>query len=203
MRHAADPVLADIANQLQKVIFTHEDHHQERYRELLEAKQGEGFRNVISRFYGKSWGVRLYLAGKQRVIGYTSRHCDALRFADMALMKFWVYRTRNACEPVEADLNYGLDSVKADQETYPNALELLDLIETHLISTGVFPSAITTEQERLNAVKIKQRKRTLCGTLDDVRDGIAFELDKVQLQVSTLTTEIRKLQQLVASLTKS
>lgn len=192
MIRALDPVLAEKANLLKQIHFPVHEDHKERYRELSTAGPGEGFRNVISRCYGKSWAVRMYLGGKQRAIGTTTDVMDALRFADMCLMRFWVYRTRNACEPIESDLNFGLESVRDDMasdECQP-AVDLINVIEQHLVSTGVFPSLIASEEERLNVVKEMNKRRTICGQMDKMTEGICAEFDKLTAYIQRLEKQI-------------
>lgn len=181
----ADPVLASIAHGLERVYFPIEDSHRERYKDLLKKSPGDNFRNTIPRG-NKAFGVRLFLGGKNRIIGLCSRHIVACRFADMALRRFWVYRVRNAAPPIDADLNFGTDSAQWDEDNLPEAVTLLDVIEEHLVRTGVFPCAIKTEEQRKAIHEQRLKRRTMRGDMSEFREGIAFELEKLGTLITRL-----------------
>ncbi len=192
MKLSADPYLAELAKQLSGITFPVTDYHTEVLDVLKRGEPGEGMRNVIVMFYGRVWGVRMFLGGKQRVIGQTTSLMDALRFADMARMKFWVYRIRHACEPMHSDLNFGTDSVRRDIEEMEPANELLNALEAHFVQTEVFPSAIHTEAQRKEALALRNKRRTLCGEVDTLRDGIASEFESQTKAIEKNTSELER-----------
>jgi hypothetical protein len=104
---------------------------QERFKDL--AKGGEyPFRLVYTMPNFKTWAVRIYIGSETRLIGYTDDLTTACRFADMAQMRFWKYRIRGACEPVEADLNFSVEQARNDCANEEKAAALLDNIEQYL-----------------------------------------------------------------------
>jgi len=68
----------------------------------------------IHRLSLTQWMVRVSLNGIQYVVGRTSSPETAMRFADMAQMYFWPYRTRRARPPVNNQLNFSVEQAKTD-----------------------------------------------------------------------------------------
>lgn len=103
------------------------------------------------------WTVRLFIGGKVRALGATSRGCDAARFADMAAVRFAKYRIR-AVSHTNANLNFSAEQVRRDEESTPAAAALLDTLEKYFLDNGIIsvPSA-----ER----KVERRSRGMYGDI--------------------------------------
>lgn len=90
----------------------------------------------------KLWTVRLFIAGKVRTIGVTSKGSYAARFADMAVRRFAKYR-KTPVTPAEVELNFTIEQAEADEANEVAAVALLDEIEKYFLDNGVIapPSA--------------------------------------------------------------
>lgn len=73
------------------------------------------------------WFVKLYLAGKQRVVAVTTDAAQAVRLADMATLFFADYR-----QNPDADFNLGLEHARKDLEANPAIRDALGSLERHL-----------------------------------------------------------------------
>lgn len=159
-----DPILNMLANELRDIKMEQADDlvsmTKERFREL--AKGGEyPFRLVYTMPNFKTWSVRLYLGGGTHYIGYTEDLTTACRFADMAQMRFWKYRIRGACEPVQANLNFTVEQAKSDCQREEGAIWLLDKIEKHFKDNGTIADPATVEAERVANRKSRDLRRTV------------------------------------------
>jgi hypothetical protein len=133
---------------------------QERFKDL--AKGGEyPFRLVYTMPNFKTWAVRIYIGSETRLIGYTEDLTTACRFADMAQMRFWKYRIRGACEPVQANLNFTVEQAKSDCQREEGAIWLLDKIEKHFKDKGVIADPAVVEAERAANRKSRDLRRTV------------------------------------------
>lgn len=133
----------------------------------------------------KVFVVKMYLGGKKRIIGYTENLTAACRFADMAQMRLWKYRIRGASEPVDADLNFGVEQAKHDCANEEAAGELLDQIEEYLKNKGVLIESVDeTERERIR--KDRDVRRT-------VRHEVHTLHAEVMAALSVINENIKKL----------
>lgn len=177
--YAADPHLNELAHTLNSIHFPTDEAHSDRYQSLLHSGPGDNFHNTTPRG-GKAWAARFFLGGQNRIVGIAKNHLQVCRFADMAAVRFWVYKVRNAAPPIDAELNFGLDSVAWDTANVPAAVELLDVIEQYLVASGVFPSLIRSEEQRKQAIAdSKAKRRTVCNEVESLRDGVVTEIDKL------------------------
>lgn len=188
-RYAKDPELNTLANELKSVPFTAapdlDSDVQERF-EILARGQGEyPFRLVYQMPNFRTWAVRLYLGGAIRTIGYTENPTHACRFADMAALRFWKYRIRGACEPLDAHLNFGIAQAKHDATHETCAILLLSRIEDYLQGHCLGDPKLL-EAERVRRKFARDARRTvrhdfheLIGQLSDKLDQIEAKIDKL------------------------
>lgn len=100
---------------------------------LEENEPQETLCNVRMMPDGQTFGVRMYLAGAIRLLGYTKYEMTARRFADMCLRRLWKYRVRSAPEPDDNAYNYySPEQAKADEKNHPEAVLILDALEEHI-----------------------------------------------------------------------
>jgi hypothetical protein len=163
-RYPKDPILNTLAHELADIKMEQADDltsiSQERFRDL--AKGGEyPFRLVYTMPNFKTWAVRIYIGSETRLIGYTEDLTTACRFADMAQMRFWKYRIRGACEPVQANLNFTVEQAKSDCQREEGAIWLLDKIEKHFKDKRVIADPVAVEAERVTNRKNRDARRTV------------------------------------------
>jgi len=184
--YAADAQLNELAHTLDTIHFPVDQEHTERYQLLLRAGLGDNFRNTTPRG-GKAWGARFFLGGQNRIVGISTNHLKVCRFADMAAVRFWVYKVRSAAPPTEVDLNFGTKSVEWDTTNVSDAVILLDLIENYLVKSGAFPALIKTEAQRQAAIAAsKAKRRTVCNEMENFRDGVVTEMSSLERKIDEL-----------------
>lgn len=188
-RHASDPVLHQLANELKDIEFDHDDGLRLQAEELL---QNNDLNHIYLMKDAKTFAVRLFIGGRQRVIGLTEDLTAACRFADMARMRFWIYRTRDAREPVESDLHFGVQQAKEDLANHLQAQHLLDKIELHLKETEVIDPFIKPNDAKERA-KARDERRTVrdelnarFGALEDRLDAICDYMRETQSYIRTV-----------------
>lgn len=98
--------------------------------------------NCYLMLYGSVWHVKMYLGGKQRLLGESSNGARAARFADMAILHFLPYRKHRNRPPADNDFTYGMASAQADLDTVPEAREMLVKWENALVSRGLIVRAV-------------------------------------------------------------
>jgi hypothetical protein len=111
----ADTELAEIANTLDSDDYPSfeiplSDHLRDNVASLARQRIVKG----ANRLSLTQWMVRASINGIQYVVGRTSNPETAMRFADMAQMYFWPYRTRQARPPVNNQLNFSVAQAKTD-----------------------------------------------------------------------------------------
>lgn len=133
-QYAADPALVSLAASLKNIHF---DIEPEDVTQFLQAQMDGRTRNISFCPDGKTYRVRLYLGGKQRLLGLTLSGPTAARFADMARIFFWPYRLRDCREPLASDMNYTVELANQDLADNEPAIALLNAIKDHLIHYGM------------------------------------------------------------------
>lgn len=151
----------------------------------------------------KTWAVRMYLGGGQRLLGYTKEQIPygALRFADMARQYFWKYRVRNATEPNEGDLNLSLDRVQQDMAHETHAVAMLKEIEDHLISVGALLSPEQKQAILDNRHEDRRRNRTLSGSLQVMNHEWVERLGSFEERIEALSGRMDTLAQKLGEMT--
>lgn len=146
------------ANTLRNIHFPDDDRELEtQFLERVTA--GEKWLNVITPtgerpHRSKLWLIRMRLGGKNRYIGTTPRGADAVRFADMAAVRFEKYRKRRT----EIDYNFSAEQAAFDQTECPAAAELLDTLEKYFLDNNVIELPAPEK-------KIERRSRGLRGDM--------------------------------------
>lgn len=175
-RKAKDTALQRLANDLRDVDWSDHEHRFDEANELLAVDE---LRNVSLMKDGKTFAVRLYCCGGKHVIGRSQDLVAACRFADMARMRFWVFRTRDCREPVRSDLNFEVESAKADLKNELQALQLLDEIQKHFIDTGALKVEDSGNIISAKTVVKLESRRT-------VRDEFLLHFTEVMERLDTL-----------------
>ncbi len=175
-----DPQLTGLAKLLDKSDFsiptsqTHIDEVKEIYH------LNRRFRFCYPGIGGTGWAVRISMNGYQRLIGVSVNCAQAVRFADVATLRFWKYRKNILRSPVDLDFNLGLKRAEQESSTESPAIILLTQIETHCRTQGYlsFPSdnksspGLKTRKKWLVAWdKFKQCSKEIsetCSVLDEV-----------------------------------
>jgi hypothetical protein len=204
-RHAKDPALNTLANQLDLVVWQTELTADEKAVCDHLIRDHTASRRLLCPLPDyRTWAVRMYLGGAQRTMGLAKTNLHgAIRFADMASMHFWKYRIRGACEPGDERLNLSAERAKADLLFEPNALELLTKIEKYLVSLGVLVTAKEMERRRLEDKESFAKLRTVRGELLQLNDvwltrHTRFEtrLGEVNTKLDTIVAEQKRLHSL-------
>lgn len=141
---------------------------------------------------GRSFRVRLYLGGKQRILGILANGAKAARYADMARLHFWGYRLRGVRLPHDTDFNYGLDATKAALATEDGAqaVEHLDRIKGHLSACGELKErTLRSQQEGAEAKEERDMRRTVRGELlfiqkENTEKNLALEKALLELKTA-------------------
>lgn len=99
----------------------------------------------------KLWYARFWFGGKTRTFAMADhgREAELARFADLCVIRFWKYRLRGFV-PTDADTNFAISRAEQDLKNltflkHP-AIDLLDEIEKHLLSLGVFQDRPETDE---------------------------------------------------------
>lgn len=194
-RYAKDPELNLLANELKTLHFSAapdlESDARERY-EILARQQGDyPFRLVYQMPNVRTWVVRLYLGGAIRTIGYTDNLTNACRFSDMAALRFWKYRIRGACEPLDVNLNFGVDQAKHDSLHETDAADLLDKIENYLrINYLGDPKQIAEERETRKYAR--DSRRTVRHDFHELIGQLSEKLDRIEAKIDQMDTPVWK-----------
>lgn len=98
--------------------------------------------NCYLMLYGSIWHVKMYLGGKQRLLGESSNGARAARFADMAILHFLPYRKHRNRPPADSDFTYGITSAQKDLDCVPEAKEILVKWENALVARGLIVRAV-------------------------------------------------------------
>lgn len=187
-RYAKDPGLTQLANQLKELTFTAAPDLESDTSEKLEhLARGQGeypFRLVYSMPNFRTWAVRLFLGGSVRTIGYTDNLCAACRFADMAALRFWKYKIRGACEPLDANLNFGVAQAKHDSLHEAPAFLLLDKIENYLQPQLGDPKQV--ESERKEAKRARDSRRTVRSDFHELIGQLSDKIDRLEKKIDQL-----------------
>lgn len=187
-RYAKDPALTKLANELKSIAFTAAPDLESDTSEKLEHfARGVGdypFRLVYSMPNFRTWAVRLFLGGSVRTIGYTDNLCAACRFADMAALRFWKYKIRGACEPLDANLNFGVAQAKHDSVHETGALVLLDKIENYLQEYLGDPQQ--AEVDRKLAKKARDARRTVRSDFHELIGQLSDKIDRLEKKIDQL-----------------
>ena len=173
-RPASDTELHQLANELKGITF--DDPHDGLLSEAEDLLRTNDLRNVILMKDGKTLAVRMYVGGKQRTIGLTQDLLAACRFADMARMRFWFYRTRDTREPVRSDLHFDLDVVRADIRDHLDAMHLLDKIEARLKEMGAISIEVNSPKE---AKQLKEERKTVRDDFNNRFDELIRRQDRL------------------------
>jgi len=138
--------LYELANTLGQINFP-DDENRAIDRDFSDRlADGEHWLNIINpglpsrRRNTRLWIVRFTLGGAARHIGATPRGADAARFADMAAVRFARYRKHNRGLPPDR-YNFSAEQVASDIDNCPEASDLLDRIEKHLLAQSVISEA--------------------------------------------------------------
>lgn len=193
-RHAKDPELFGLANKLKDSPFTQYVALNDEIEDIWKANE---LRNVYLMKDGKTFAVKLWIAGAARIIGYTFNLADAARFADLARWHFAKYRVRDAREPVDSDLNFPVAQVKNDLEHEPSAMALIREVEHYLkevnaISEGAQP--VTAQREKRQTVRDDLNYRF--AAVEDQFDALA---EMVRMQIKQVTTQLTRIEEALAS----
>ena len=122
--------------------------------------------------------VRFYLGGMVRVFGYLEERQAALRYADMAFLFFWKYRSRGE-EPDASHLNFSMERARADLEHEPEFRSALETIEQVLVHSQILPTAEEMvikrdspprERRATNALRIQKLSDEVLTTLNRLLD---------------------------------
>jgi hypothetical protein len=201
-RNAVDPVLNLIARRLLDAKWQTElDEGEKNECHSLNTSPTAPRRLIAPALDYKTWLVRIYLGGAQRIVGMV-RGPDltpAYRYADMLKMFFWKYRQRGAHEPGAVELNLSPERAKQDLEHEPEVGAILRDIEAHLLAIGALPTP-ADRQKALEATREHRwRQRTVAGGLFELRglmgdrhQELVDQISALRLQVAGLATLIRK-----------
>jgi hypothetical protein len=194
-RRSADPAMSFLAKRLRTLTWLHPLAESEKALHIERRKVNRTLRvSLLPDF--KTWIVRFYIGGAQRVFGLTPDSESACRFADLVRTVLWKYRTRGIGDPPENDLNFSPLRVTVDLRRETHATELLTEMEEHLLSI----KAILTPEEQQQ--KLTERKeagrcnRTLGGAFEVMSQRWNQQLDSISTQLSALSVLPAKIDQL-------
>ena len=124
--------------------------------------------------------VRFYLGGTVRVFGYLEDRTAAIRYADMAFLFFWKYRSRGGEEPDPSHFNFCMERARTDLENESEFRSALETIEQVLVQNEILPTAEemvikkdspTRERRPTNALRIQKLSDEVLTTLNRLLDA--------------------------------
>lgn len=188
-RKAKDPKLNQLAKELQEHQFVEVEGLEDAARERMLATE---LRCVVQMPNFKTWAVRMYIGGLSRCIGYTDDLTAACRFADMAACRFWKYRVRGACPPVDSDLNFGVAHAKTDCANELQIMHLLDRIENYLRSLG----CIDTDNDPVANRRARDERRTVRHDMIALFDDVMIALRDIKKALDVLVDQHQSCKQI-------
>lgn len=182
-RHSKDPQLSALAKELKDLNFSESPERESDADEMDKEFMRSGtrsWRNVgILPSAINAWAVQIYLGGALRSIGFTNKFCDALRFADMAAMRFWIYRIRGSHQPTDNELNFSVEQAKQDLESEKDAVQLLTAIESYFLDKKIILPYSESEAKRTANRKSRDQRRTVRYEMSQHFNQLEAKLDRV------------------------
>lgn len=189
---AKDVELSKLAKLLRDVPFKDEGGQIAALFAEIERDDAKRIRNAYLLQDGKTWGVKIHLAGAYRYLGYTPSGVNAARFADMATLRFWSWRLRGLPEPSDRDFTFSRAQVEFDSRNETYAGILLDDIERHFKAVGVIVelSSDLAERKRLRAER--DRRRTVRGDVLAMHEETMAALGSIARGMTEILKQLKK-----------
>jgi len=185
-----DPTLTELANELRTITFDTVDNPVRQYDDELRDKRAAGCTPCC--YYllpnGRTFGVRIYLGGKYRRIGFSESEVVAAKFADLATFRFWGYRCRGGPAVTDAYVNFSVEDTKQDALDFEDAVWLLDRIAKHLETVGVLLNPATVESDR----QLKKQQRAAART---IRGEMLYHFSEVCDKFDALNGRLRRIEE--------
>jgi len=191
-RAVKDIELSKLAKSLRLISFSDEDGRIAALFSEIERHDSKRIRNSYPLPGGKTWSVKIYFAGGYRYLGYTDSGVNAARFADMATLRFWKYRTRGAPEPEDRDFTFSKQQAERDSVNETDAAVLLDEIERHFKSAGVIVTFAEDDAERRAAKRARDVRRTVRGDVIELHEETMRSLGIIARGVEQILKQLKK-----------
>ncbi len=193
-RHSKDARLTILANELKKLVFPATKELLERHHEMMINTDSTHSCYLMPN--GFTWAVRMHFCGAMRTLGYSDVAINAFQFADMAQVFFYKYKQRNAYEPTDEYLNYGLALAKENLATHAEARALLERIEAHFKENGIIPNHEEVRAERIMRRRTNESKRnerrTVSGQMVALFKQLEQKLDALEKQIDLLQRTVAR-----------
>lgn len=194
----ADPRLTELAHQIEYLHFELNEEEVEHFHYLFannELKNLTLFRNR------RTFRVRLYLGGKQHILGISNNGPQAAAFADLVRLFFWPYRIRDARPPTDEDLNFGLAFAQNNLENYSEAVLLIEKLRDYLEAFGYLPE-VSSANWRDRSIRKREReaRRTVRGQFELAMADWTAEMHEIAKSIKNIETRLDKIQGIVESL---
>ena len=206
VRHLGDPTINMLARRLGSVVWKTElDEGELEACFSIETDPGTPRRLITLMRDYKTFCVRAYLAGAQRTFGYfkptdKTGLAPAIRYADMVRMYFWKYKTREAFEPDDGQLNISAERAKSDLLFEPEALQLLKDFEAHFIKIGAIVAPEERERMLQQQLARGRAKATITSMVADTGEVLQTAILRMEGNLELQTKEIARLISMVAGL---
>lgn len=134
--------------------------------------------------YGRRWAVRMYLAGAQQILGVFNQEMDALRFADVCILRLSRYKKKFTDEKLEYNFNeahakkdYANESVK----------KLVDCQEKRIVEIlNVQPVSDEVVNQSATIRDIAEKVNILRSTVYDDNRSMIGSLNRLQTQLNAM-----------------
>ncbi len=199
-RHAVDPTLNQIAWRLNTVRWaTPLDADEESLAHSVNTDMAAPRRLLAMMPDYKTWAIRMYLGGAQRILGFFKGPdiANGLRFADMVKVYFWKYRHRGPHEPADHELNYSVERAKADLTDELEAIQLIHDIEAHLQEIGALLTPQQAEQLRNEQKASRPLRRTVSNLMVEMNEHWMLRVQGFEQQITKLTAEVARVNTLL------
>lgn len=155
----------------------------ERYHDIQESPRGCSITAS-----GELWRAKMYLGGKQRVLGYGTGSQMA-RLYDVCLWRFRRYRTD---KPFAVIYNYSEERA-GDDNLHPDIQIVPCDFEELLLARKLIFLPEEQEQRRVQAKQDSRHKYTKSGRMEELLLVVSENTDKLIDRVTALEKEIQKL----------
>lgn len=189
------PELHAIAKKLDQITFFTQPSEEASERPKMLFEQARA-KNIWVMPAGDCWVVRFYLHGEVYTVGLG--HGSAfrgMRFADMATLRFFDRRTPSREAPLtEARFNFSRRQAEHDLDNEPEAVALLDELDTYLTAAGLLVSP--EQREAAAADKTASLKAENSPRIGRKLDTLQATVNKLEAEILVLNTAVQKLVQL-------
>lgn len=165
--------------------------------ELLEIYQQEGVSPRGCAVSGNKWIAKIYIGGKQRILGYGSCY-QCARLYDAAFWRFRQYRTKR--ELVGQIYNFG-EAQAGDDNLNPDIQNIVCGFEDLLIKRGLLRTPEQREaDQRARKAEYQSARYTTKGRLEHMLENLLERVEDLGEEVTKINTRLESIERSVGDL---